>query len=299
MRLCLRKYLCLPLHPELGITPYIVCCCATVFSKKDVHCSHVHLHNCKAHGAFTIRHDRIVDVILAAARSVNLTPKKEVVVSKPPARGARGQDLPNKRFDIVLPPLNGYGSRQLCLDVTVASHSAIEHITKARNEALYNLKQAIRSKGRKYATSTNHESQVFVALACETTGAIDAAFSRVLAGLGTRANQEPPAHASPSVSSFTNYWMQRVSVTLWTQSAQAWMRIATQSLIMAGAMSSDIEEPGLISPDEEDAGHIVDLLTLLHQEKQSAPVPQPIDGDKDADYQEEEDDDDDLLPVDF
>ena len=94
--------------------------------------------------------------------------------------------------------------------------------------------------------------------------------------------------------------MQRVSVMLWTQSAQAWMRIATQSLIMAGAITSDLEEVNLISADEEDAGDIVDLLTLLQQKEPKAPSQPQADDDKDADYKEEEDDDDDdLLPVDF
>ena len=257
IRLALLQYLGLPIHNELEINPFLECVCMKAFAPKTVRCTTIHLHNCKTQRAFSTRHDKLLDVMLEAGRSVNLTPEKEVPVSKPPQLGARDQDLQKKRFDIVLPPLNGYGSRQICMDITVASHTSTNDLAKAKNQALFNLKQAVRSKGQKYAKFLDRDTQVFVALACETTGAIDSAYNKILGGLGTRVNHQAPPQASPSATTFTLYWMQRLSVTLWTQSAQSMIRIANASQRKAGkptrALPSIFEDDDEEEEDDEDA----------------------------------------------
>jgi hypothetical protein len=234
LRLSLCEYFGLSPNEELGISEKIKCCCSKSQPGKTKYLTSTHLNNCRHNMSFTNRHEKLADVICEAAKSVNIQSQREAAVSRPPEVGVNDQDLPMKRFDILLPPLNGYGNKQICIDVTGASHTRVSHLSKARKTALHNINRAIAKKKAKYAEFVDNDTQIFVVLACESTGAIGANFAKILGALGSRANHLPPPQASSSVRTFEMYWMQRVSIALWSQTAQAKMRIANESLKKSG-----------------------------------------------------------------
>ena len=142
-----------------------------------------------------------------------------------------------KRYDFVAPSAAS-NSRLLCMDVTVTSHTTKEYLSAALNKPAVNVTNAVTAKRSKYYPHVQHDTEVFVPLAAETSGVIHHNFPKMYAHLGTCVNGQPPLQASWSAPTFTSYWMQRTSVVLWRETARGLIRLATASKRSTGRLTS-------------------------------------------------------------
>ena len=234
-RLLVTQLLSLSLESVLGLPGNSVRCCC---SKVNTHASSKlfsgnHIFNCGYDSAFTTRHNAIMQVISDSVKSTGLKPAVEVVVSTPPNIGVNMQRLSEKRYDIVIPPVSS-DSKNICVDVTVTSHLTIEHFGAACQRPLVNANNAATAKHNKYKRFVDRDREFFLPLASETSGALHTNFFKLFAILGARVNNEAPAQAPWSAPSFTSYWMQRTSITLYRETYNGLLNIARQSLHIAG-----------------------------------------------------------------
>ena len=165
--------------------------------------------------------------VAEAYRSVNLPVILEKPVQTAPNIEAKNNRLSLKRYDIFGPSADSNG-KMLCLDVSVASHLAKEHLANARNKSLVNAVNAVTAKHTKYSKYIDRETELFVPLIGETSGALHKNYYTLFSNLGTRVNGEPPLQASWSARTFATYWMQRTSAVLWRETARSLQRIANE-----------------------------------------------------------------------
>ena len=91
------------------------------------------------------------------------------------------------------------------------------------------MANAITTKRRKYFAQVQHETEVFIPLVCETSGAIHQNYQKLYEQLANRVNGLPPVQANWAAPTFASYWMQKTSVVLWRETARALLRIAAES----------------------------------------------------------------------
>ena len=138
-----------------------------------------------------------------------------------------------KRFDVVAPPSDS-SSRSLCLDVTVASHTSKEHLKVAYVKPLVNIAHAIQGKRAKYKDDITHDTEVFIPMCCESSGAIHESYFKLFGNIGMRVDGQAPPIANWAAPTFSSYWMQRISVVLWRETAQSLIRIAHETIKRSG-----------------------------------------------------------------
>jgi len=238
MKMTMCQYLSLPLEPLLRVPAdpkhAIACCCRPLGSKKPREICHGnHLFNCKREDAFLKRHNAILDVVAKAFKAVYITPAVERRVQTVAKIGKKNNRLSLKRFDISAAPADS-DSKTLCLDITVSSHTTKEYLVRyGVNKPLYSISNAITTKRKKYFAQVQHETEVFVPLVCETTGAIHHNYQKLYEHLANRVNGLPPVQANWAAPTFASYWMQRTSVVLWRETARALLRLAAESARVA------------------------------------------------------------------
>lgn len=229
-----RQYLSLPIESNLGLaSTYTKCCCSSQYSRSNELCQGSHLFNCKHQGAYTVRHNALMDVVASAFKSVGITPELERVVHTPPQQGANNNRLPSRRFDIVASAADS-NSRLICIDVSVTSHLTKEYYKQALNKPLVNAANACTSKHTKYRDDVQHDTEVLVPLIAETSGALHQNYLKLYEHLSTRVNGAPPLQASQFAPTFASYWMQRTSIVLWRETIRSLLRIAQMSSRLAG-----------------------------------------------------------------
>lgn len=258
-RLMLRQLIGLDLPQALGLNlPDMECCCNTAYPRMRKFCTPQHLFNCQAEQAFTKRHDAILNVVAAAFRSVSINPSIERTTQAVRRQRANGSQVPPKRFDIVAPPADD-SSRSMCMDITVTSHTTREYFAQACKKPLVNVANAITQKRTKYADDLNQDTEVFVPLVCETSGAIHTNYHTLFVNIGNRVNGVAPMQAFWVTPNFTSYWMQRVSVVLWRETAQSLLRIAAKAKLRSGRLGEDDEDlssSGADADAEEERAHL-------------------------------------------
>ena len=228
-RLMLRQYLGLPLEKSLGLpNSHVRCHCESSYPKEKNLCAGNHLFNCHPSTLLTRRHNEIVEVVAEAFKSVNIIPERERQVSSVPEVSADGRRRPTKRYDLVAEPCDGT-SKVLCMDISVASHTFINHLPQARCKPLFNANSAHTKKHTKYRQHIEPSTEVMTPLILETSGAIHYGVHRLFEHIGLRANGESPLQASWSAPTFSAYWLQRTSVVLWRENAHILLRIARES----------------------------------------------------------------------
>ena len=149
----------------------------------------------------------------------------------------------------------------MCMDITVTSHTTREYFAQACNKPLVNMANAITQKRNKYAGDLNQETEVFVPLVCESSGAIHTNYHTLFVNIGNRVNGAAPMQAFWVTPNFASYWMQRVSVTLWRGTTQSLLRIATKTKLRSGRLSGNVEDlsssgDDAIAEDEQDLLHV-------------------------------------------
>ena len=241
------QYLTIPLEPLLRVPPAsehaLRCCCCPLGSKKSREvCQGNHLFNCRQEQTFTKRHNAIMDVVAKAFRSVHIIPEVERTVQAVAKIGNNNNRLSLKRYDISGAAADS-DSKTLCLDVAVTSHVTNEYLKYAVNKPLYNMVNMITTKRRKYFAHVQHETEVFIPLICETSGAIHSNFQRLYEHLAIRANGAPPTQANWAAPTFASYWMQRTSVVLWRETMRSLQRLAAKSARLSGFNRGAAEVP--------------------------------------------------------
>ena len=217
----LRLWLRVPNLPLFGLTGSEACQCRRVdipmLASKT--CTEDHLLNCNGSGQFNKRHDAIVNTFHAMAQSVQLR-----AIVEPPVSA---QQQSQKRFDISIDRADASASN-LKLDVAVWNPQAQSAVAKAAKYPMHTAHEAVQKKNNKYKDNLTSGDK-FVALAFETFGAMHQNVRDVVALLSKRVSNMPPPDTAFSSPSFTAYWLQRLSVTLWRENARAVCETAQES----------------------------------------------------------------------
>jgi len=254
----LRQYLSMPLEPVLGLPAVkkIRCACSDPFGQKDKFCHGNHLFNCQKDKAFLQRHEAVKAVIQECYKSAGITVEIERPVSTIRRAPGQGNSSTEKRYDI-WGPAPDYIGKNYCIDVTIKSHVTKEHFDKATTTVLHAAHEAITEKQAKYRKHVNHDREVFIPLCAQTNGALHKHFGVLFAQLGERVNGLPPLHANWASPTFSAYWLQRLSCTLWRETARALQRISTAS-ISAAALVLPSTRPAVYNDTDSDRSPLSD-----------------------------------------
>ena len=237
----------------------IPCICTdNDYSVEDPHSTHhhqparkatyAHLVNCRGESAFNYRHNCIINVCAEATKAVNLQPEIELKTSTSPAiTGNNNQKLERKRFDVTVGGI-AEGLKTLQLDVSVTSHRQTEQQYKigCSRYPLYAADSKVTEKANKYKLNYFPDTEAFVALVCETSGAIHKNYHRFFASLALRNDNQPPPNASWTTPTFITYWLSAVSCTLRRESARALQRLARAALRCSAIDTEDDQMPLLV-----------------------------------------------------
>ena len=252
----LRQYLSMPLEPALGLPAVkrIRCACSHPFGQKDKSCHGNHLFNCQYDLAFLQRHEAVKTVIQECYNSAGIHVEVERPVSTIRRPQGKGNNTTERRYDI-WGPAPDYIGKNYCIDVTITSHVTKEHFEKATTTVLQSAHAAITGKQSKYRKDIKHDREVFIPLCAQSNGALHKHFGVLFAQLGERVNGLPPLHANWASPTFSVYWLQRLSCTLWRETARALQRISTAS-ITAAALALPSTRPAVYSdPDSDRSSH--------------------------------------------
>jgi hypothetical protein len=217
--LALRSWLRLPILPLFNLRGSEACHCRRidVTTTDDTVCDEVHLLNCNSDGWMSKRHDALVSTIQAMAQSCRLRPVLEPL--------ARVQANSQHRFDIAIDRADSSLSN-LKLDITVRNPQAKAAQARAASYFMYVANEAVSQKTALYKRHLT-ASDKFLPLAFETFGAMHSNVRDLVSLLAKLANHMPPSDAAYTSPTFTAYWIQRLSATLWRENARMMSGVAS------------------------------------------------------------------------
>ena len=220
MQLTLRMWLRLPVLPTLGVHGPTPCLCnsATLLSEE-------HVFNCGGDAARDVRHN----VLVLAFQDMLLATQKNAVHLEPRAAKS-GND--QHRFDLAMQGFDS-ASTNLLLDVTVRSPYADSVVDTAAVTRLAAASRGVNEKVARYSPYKT-DSDVFWPLAIETFGALHHNVFRLISSCAGRVRNAPPDSASFLAPTFSAYWLQRLSATLWRENCRLATYICSQSLRLSG-----------------------------------------------------------------
>jgi len=169
--------------------------------------------------AFNPRHNALQAVMSECIKSTKLTCELEQHITNP----TTGE---TKDADIVIshPSSLGFGDEPLALEICVVNPQSQEyHRTSATPKLALNALWA--AKRAEYEPFVGKGKHSFVGLIFETFGATHPDVYRTLNALGARVGQIAPDDAVYTAPSFTSYWAQSLSVTLWRENARQIRRL--------------------------------------------------------------------------
>jgi len=226
--LALRTWLRLPVLPLFNLQGTEACNCRRIDSLTTAAttCTEQHLLNCNGQGHLTTRHDAIVAAIQKMAQSVRLNPVLEPL--------AHVQPLSQHRFDLAIARADSLQSN-LKLDVTVRNPQAKQAVKLAAKYSMHAANEGYKEKIDFYKPHLKPDD-TFIPVVLETFGAMHQGVRDLVSLLSQRANNAPPADAAYTSPTFTAYWTQRISATLWRENVRMITAVAT-------ATSNSDDEP--------------------------------------------------------
>jgi len=221
MHTALRVRFQISVLSDQGVTARTPCLC----NPSAQPLTDTHLFNCGADAARDMRHNVLVLAFQDMLSDVQNNP-----VQLEPRAARTGGD--HHRFDLAVTGFDS-ASRNLLLDVTVRSPYAERVIDQA---AVNRLEAANKGAHEKYEHYKAYKSDqdLFWPLALETFGGLHHNVFKLLASCASRVGGAPPDSASPFAPTFSSYWLQRISCTLWRENARLVSYLCTQSLRLAG-----------------------------------------------------------------
>jgi hypothetical protein len=224
----------------------IPCACGRKDShtNKPVPATYQHLLNCTHAGAFTTRHNNLVNVCAESIRSVGLSAELECAVSKNSTTTDNiNQSKSKKRFDV---SVAGIANANIAhADVTVASHRQRDpQVSKqCARFALTAANNAVKTKKTTYDSSLL-ENETLYPLAAETSGAIHNNYNQFFSLLASRVDNKPPPEANWTTPTFSSFWMTVASTVLRKENARALQKLAREARRLAGEVEEDL--PALV-----------------------------------------------------
>jgi hypothetical protein len=217
--LALRTWLRLPILPVFNLQGSEACHCRRidVTTLADTVCDEIHLLNCHGSSLLSKRHDALVYTFQAMAQSCKLKPVLEPL--------AHVQSNSQHRFDIAIDRAESSSASNLKLDITVRNPQAKNIVSRAARYFMYAANEGASQKNAFYKRHLT-PSDRFVPLVFETFGAMHQQVRDFVSLMAKLANNMPPADSAYTSPTFTAYWFQRLSVTLWRENARMIAEVA-------------------------------------------------------------------------
>jgi len=235
----LAQYLCVSVLPvlHLPMNP-IRCVCASKFCKDFQKCDDQHPYNCNKAQTALARHRALMANIVEMCRECNTTVRVEVPVNTMPPQGIHQQNLPLKTLDVVIAAVDGV-SKEIWIDVSVTSHQTRELQPTAVISPGANARHKVAEKLRKYSKDINPNTDVLLPFVMETSGLMHANIKSLIHHMSIANGDRKPTRANWSCPTFSKYWLQRFSITLWRETSRALQKTALLSRRVHGNSLSD------------------------------------------------------------
>lgn len=198
--------------------------------------------NCGADAARDVRHN----VMVLTFQDLLLDVQKNPVLLEPRATRS-GTD--QHRFDLAVQGFDST-STNLLLDVTVRSPLADRVMDQAAVNRLEAANKGVHDK-QEYYKAFKTDNDTFWPLAVETFGGLHHNVFKLLSASSRRVGNRPPDSASFLAPSFSSYWLQRISTTLWRENCRLVSYLAAQSLRHAGVQQLSEDDAPTFEDDEQ------------------------------------------------
>ena len=223
----LNQYLS-SLQPEhVGLQSFdTVCSCSDIANPANAKkCDVIHMHNCQREQKFSSRHKCLQHVFKHAVQSIGVEPELERQLAPKLNPNNPGARTLSKRADVSIPAIPGY-SKLMHTDITVASHTAQQQFSTAIKRPLVNAESAYKAKLAKYAGHYDPNTEGFMPLVFESSGAIHTTTIKTIGLLARIVDNKPPLEATWATPTFISYWLTKMSCTLWRETAAGLLLLA-------------------------------------------------------------------------
>jgi hypothetical protein len=194
---------------------------------KTKSCDQEHMYNCKEEGNFTSRHNDMQHVIEDAINGTGLRAELEVA-GNPRFNATTNRRGNAMRFDVSVIGLEE-GCKKIHTDITIPSHTAKEHMSNAVGTPLYNADKAVTAKHSKYKDKYDRDTETFLPLAFESSGAMHRNVPKFMGLLSKRVNNRPPLEANHTTQTYKQYHLMKASCALWRSTSTGLLRVARAS----------------------------------------------------------------------
>lgn len=248
MRLAIRVWLRLPLLPVFSVLDNIPCSC-----KPNVTLDESHIFNCNAEAARDIRHNVITYTFQEMLQQTQLNP-----VHLEPRASHATSDM--HRFDLAVAGFDG-SSTDLKIDISIRNPLAKHSIARASTTRLSAANEGVKEKHVKYDKYLSPRDW-FAPLAIETFGALHPNVFKVLSAASSRVANVAPDSASFTAPTFSSYWLQRLSCSLWRENSRLAAFVIKEAQHLTGihtygdAMDVEVHVSEFSTSSPDDQAHL-------------------------------------------
>jgi hypothetical protein len=226
MHLSLRMWMRLPLLPVLGATTGLPCSC-----KSSTVLEETHILNCNVDAARDIRHN-----VMAYCLQDMLQSTQQNAVILEPRAASTGSEL--HRFDLSVAGFDSTATN-LKLDVTIRNPIAAHIVDRAASSRLAAATDAVNAKLAKYKKFLTSQD-TFWPIAFESFGGVHSNVFKLVSACARRVDNLPPDSCSFTAPTFSAYWLQRLSCTLWKENCRLASTVVEQALKLAGSTPHEL-----------------------------------------------------------
>jgi hypothetical protein len=226
MLLSLRMWMRLPLLPALGAPSGLPCSCKSTTVLEENH-----ILNCNVDAARDIRHNVIAYCLQDMLQSTQQNP-----VALEPRATTTGSDL--HRFDLSVAGFDSTASN-LKLDVTIRNPIATHIVDRAACSRLAAATDGVNEKLAKYKHFLSSQD-IFWPIAIETFGGLHGNVFKLVSSCAKRVANLPPDSCSFTAPTFSAYWLQRLSCTLWKENCRLASTVVEQALKLVGSAPHEL-----------------------------------------------------------
>ena len=225
MLISVRRWIRLPVIRDL---PAGHCCCST--SNRLTELSEQHLLNCKLMGMVTYRHDELRGTLRDMFVSAGLVAREEPRVL--PGFGQGGGDILVLNYT--------HDGRDAIADVTVVNSQRADLTVAAAVQPCRAARQAEHRKHLKYGEACANLNMKLLPLAIELDGSFGPTLVSIIARCRDSTADVCPVPTTWAAATYSQYWTQRLSVTLHRGTARALQTITRAN---KGRATCFLQEP--------------------------------------------------------
>jgi hypothetical protein len=219
----------------LGLAPPIAlparCHGPTATGHHAFDAAYTHLSHCHFGGGLIRRHDRMVDAVLALARSASVGTVKEQLHRVT----LDGTNTDNPRIDGIIYDMPNHHP-ELALDITVVSPLKSSGLAAAAATPLAAANAAARAKNLKWRQACTDAGLGFLPLVWESFGAASNDTLAFLVRLVGRVDGDTWCAPNWAASTPDKYWWQRLAITLQRNNARMVTELAGQLVRLYGSV---------------------------------------------------------------